>query len=305
MLVQIVVPNDLGGLRLDAALAKMLPEHSRSRLQEWIRDGRVSVSGRVLIDTRYKLAGGEAISVETLAHPAALVDAPEEIPLDIVFEDEQLIVINKPAGLVVHPGSGNWSGTLLNALLAHDASLAGLPRAGIVHRLDKETSGLMVVARTLTAQTELVRQLQEHSVKRHYAALVLGKPNQIGFVDAPIGRHPTQRVKMAVVENGKPARTHYRLVEQFARCAQVECVLETGRTHQIRVHMAHVGHPLVGDPVYGPKRQSIRAAASFTRQALHAFRLGLVHPFSRLPVQWEVPLPEDLRALITAVRTEG
>ncbi|MDB5800431.1 MAG: pseudouridine synthase [Rhodocyclales bacterium] len=305
MHVQIVVPNDLGGMRLDAALARMLPEHSRSRLQDWIRDGRVSVSGRVLVDTKHKLAGGELIGVEPVAHPAALADAPEDIPLDIVFEDEHLIVINKPAGLVVHPGSGNWTGTLLNALLAHDRSLGELPRAGIVHRLDKETSGLMVVARTLTAQTNLVRQLQEHSVKRHYAALVLGKPNQIGFVDAPIGRHPTQRVKMAVVENGKPARTHYRVIEQFARCTHVECVLETGRTHQIRVHMAHVGHPLVGDPVYGPKRQTIRAAANFTRQALHAFRLGLLHPYSNQPVQWDVPVAEDLRALIAAVRTEA
>ena len=305
MQMQIAVPDDLGGLRLDVALAKMLPEHSRSRLQDWIRDSRVSVSGRVVIDTRYKLAGGELIGVEPLTHPAALPDVAEDIPLDIVFEDEQLIVINKPAGLVVHPGSGNWNGTLLNALLAHDAALAELPRAGIVHRLDKETSGLMVVARTLTAQTDLVRQLQEHSVKRHYAALVLGKPNQIGLVDAPIGRHPTQRVKMAVVDNGKPARTHYRVIEQFARCTHVECVLETGRTHQIRVHMAHVGHPLVGDPVYGPKRETIRAAANFNRQALHAFRLGLLHPYSRQPVQWEVPLAEDLAALIAAVRTES
>jgi 23S rRNA pseudouridine1911/1915/1917 synthase len=304
MTVQLTVPIDLGGLRFDAALAKMLPEHSRSRLQDWIRDGRVSVAGRVLLDTKHKLAGGEEIVVEPVANPATLADAPEEIPLDIVFEDEQLIVINKPAGLVVHPGSGNWSGTLLNALLAHDQSLAGLPRAGIVHRLDKETSGLMVVARTLIAQTDLVRQLQEHTVKRHYAALVLGKPNQVGFVDAPIGRHPTQRVKMAVVDNGKPARTHYRVIKQFARCTQVECVLETGRTHQIRVHMAHIGHPLVGDPVYGPKRQTILAAATFTRQALHAFRLGLVHPYSHQPVQWEVPLAEDLQALIAAVRAE-
>lgn len=282
----------------------MLPAHSRSRLQDWIRDGRISVGGRVLLDTKCKLVGGELLRVEPVAHPATLADAPENIPLDIVFEDEQLIVINKPAGLVVHPGSGNWSGTLLNALLAHDESLAALPRAGIVHRLDKETSGLMVVARTLTAQTDLVRQLQEHAVKRHYAALVLGKPNQNGFVDAPIGRHPTQRVKMAVIDNGKPARTHYRVIEYFARCTQVECVLETGRTHQIRVHMAHVGHALVGDPIYGPKRQTIHAAANFARQALHAFRLGLTHPDSHQPMQWEIPLADDLRALIAAVRTE-
>jgi 23S rRNA pseudouridine1911/1915/1917 synthase len=302
--VEIVVPIELAGLRFDAALAKMLPEHSRSRLQDWIRDGRVSVAGRIVLDTKYKLAGGESVMVAPVASAAELADAPESIPLDIVFEDEHLIVINKPAGLVVHPGSGNWSGTLLNALLAHDESLAGLPRAGIVHRLDKETSGLMVVARTLVAQTDLVRQLQEHTVKRHYAALVLGKPNQIGFIDAPIGRHPNQRVKMAVVDNGKPARTHFRVIEHFARCTHVECVLETGRTHQIRVHMAHIGHSLVGDPVYGPKRQTIHAAATFNRQALHAFRLGLTHPYSHEPVQWEVPLAEDLRALIDAVRTE-
>jgi 23S rRNA pseudouridine1911/1915/1917 synthase len=302
--VEIVVPFDLAGLRFDAALARMLPEHSRSRLQEWIRDGRVHVDGLVVLDTRHKLRGGETVKVAPVAHAADLPDEPESIPLDVVFEDEHLIVLNKPAGLVVHPGSGNWNGTLLNALLAHDQSLAGLPRAGIVHRLDKETSGLMVVARTLTAQTDLVRQLQEHSVKRHYAALVLGKPNQVGFIDAPIGRHPTQRVKMAVVDNGKPARTHFRVIEHFARCSQVECVLETGRTHQIRVHMAHIGHPLVGDPVYGPKRQAIKAAATFDRQALHAFRLGLTHPYSGEAVQWEVPLADDLRALIDAVRTE-
>ncbi|MEC5387062.1 23S rRNA pseudouridine(1911/1915/1917) synthase RluD [Uliginosibacterium sp. H3] len=303
--VQIEIPFDLAGLRFDAALAKMLPEHSRSRLQDWIRDGRVSVGGQVVLDTKYKLIGGEQVTVAPVASNAELADVPEAIPLDIIFEDEHLIVINKPAGLVVHPGSGNWSGTLLNALLAHDESLAGLPRAGIVHRLDKETSGLMVVARTLTAQTDLVRQLQEHTVKRHYAALVLGKPNQVGFIDAPIGRHPNQRVKMAVVENGKPARTHFKVIEHFARCSQVECVLETGRTHQIRVHMAHIGHALVGDPVYGPKRQAIKAAVGFDRQALHAFRLGLTHPDSHQPVQWEVPLAEDLRALIAAVRTES
>lgn len=288
-------------MRLDAALARLLPQHSRSRLQEWIRAGRVSRDARVLDDPKQRVAEGDRLTVVPAAAPQAQAYEPEAIPLSIVYEDSSLIVIDKPAGLVVHPGSGNWSGTLLNALLHHDGRLRELPRAGIVHRLDKETSGLMVVARTLTAQTDLVRQLQARSVSRHYAAVVMGEPAAAGTVDAPIGRHPTQRTRMAVVQDGRPARTHFRVIERLQGATWIECRLETGRTHQIRVHMAHLGHPLVGDPVYGGRR-SLAAASGFARQALHAFRLGLVHPATGQEMSWSVPLADDLQALITRLR---
>jgi 23S rRNA pseudouridine1911/1915/1917 synthase len=300
-LCRLVVPLDLGGMRLDAGLARLMPEHSRSRLQAWIREGRVSRNGAVLTDTRAKLLGGETLEIAPGNTPQTLADAPEDIPLEAVFEDEHILVINKPAGLVVHPGSGNWSGTLLNALLAHDEDMSELPRAGIVHRLDKETSGLMVVAKTLEAQTDLVRQLQARTVKREYRAVVIGLPPMSGTVDAPIGRHPTQRTKMAVVGTGKPAITHFRQLRPFVGAALVECSLETGRTHQIRVHMAHIGHPLVGDPVYSGRRRSPAAAASFSRQALHAFRLGLLHPATGKALSWQAPLPDDMLALIDAL----
>lgn len=280
----------------------LLPEYSRSRLQGWIRAGLVSLDGQPATDPKRRLAGGETACVEAEADPATLPDAPEDIPLDVVFEDEHILVLNKPAGLVVHPGSGNWSGTLLNALLAHAPHLAEIPRAGIVHRLDKDTSGLMVVARTLEAQTDLVRQLQARTVKRHYAAVVIGEPPASGTVDEPIDRHPTQRTRMAVVAGGKEARTHFRVIERLHGAAWVECVLDTGRTHQIRVHMAHLGFPLVGDPVYAGRRRLPPPAGDFPRQALHAFRLGLIHPASRKEVSWRVPLAADLEALIAQLR---
>lgn len=295
------MPLDLAGMRLDAGLARLIPEHSRSRLQDWIRDGRVMLGGAVVTDTRLRLAGGELIEVEPALADTELGDLPEDIPLDIVFEDEHILVINKPVGLVVHPGSGNPRGTLQNGLLGYDPALKGLQRAGIVHRLDKDTSGLMVVARSLVAQTDLVRQLQERSVKRHYLAVVLGTPRQSGSVDAPIGRHPTQRTRMAVIDSGKPARTHYKVLEQFAKTALVECMLETGRTHQIRVHMTHIGHPLVGDAVYAARRAMPPGAQGFPRQALHARRLGLNHPISHEAMQWEVPVPDDMLALLEAL----
>ncbi|MDQ7989507.1 MAG: RluA family pseudouridine synthase [Candidatus Dactylopiibacterium sp.] len=297
----LIVPENAGGQRLDATLASLLPEFSRSRLQGWIRDGLVAADGRAMLDPKTRLRGGEALSVAPAPSPEALADVAEEIPLSVVFEDEHILVLDKPAGLVVHPGSGNWSGTLLNALLAHAPGQAAIPRAGIVHRLDKETSGLMVVAKTLEAQTDLVRQLQARSVKRHYAALVTGLPPQSGTIDAPIDRHPVQRTKMAVVQGGREARTHFRVVERFAGAAWVECVLDTGRTHQIRVHMAHLGHPLIGDPVYG-QRRPLPAAEGFARQALHAFQLGLVHPQSRLDMLWKVPLAADFQALLERLR---
>ncbi len=288
-------------MRFDQALARMFPEHSRSRLAAWVRDGQVKLD-HAEVDAKRKVWGGERVS---LALPKATRDASaqaEAIDLDIVYEDASLLVLNKPAGLVVHPGSGNWEGTLLNGLLHHHGPLADIARAGIVHRLDKDTSGLLVVAKTLEAQTDLVRQLQARTVSRQYLALVHGVVARDGAVDAPIGRHQTQRTRMAVTEHGRSARTHYRVIERFEKATLLECSLDTGRTHQIRVHMQSIGHPLVGDPVYRAGRPVGHARAgpltSFKRQALHAYRLGLVHPTSGKPMQWEVPVPQDMRALL-------
>ncbi len=290
------VPESEAGRRLDQVLALLLPQYSRNRLQTWIKAGQLLVDGVEEREPKRKLRGGESLALVALHDQETLAQVPEAIPLDIVFEDEALLVVNKPAGMVVHPGSGNWSGTLMNALLHHDPVLAGVPRAGIVHRLDKDTSGLLVVARTLESQTDLVRQLQARTVKREYLAVTWGIPDQEGRVEAPIGRHPSQRIKMAVVPGGKPAITHYRILRRYQGAALVCCRLETGRTHQIRVHMAHVGHPLLGDPVYG--RASTPGLPSFGRQALHATRLGLIHPVSQAPLSWEVPLPDDMKQLL-------
>jgi len=295
------IPAELGGLRLDQALARLFPEHSRSRLQAWLKDGRIRLDGESA-GSRQKVSGGERGELDVAQPPEIAAEQPEDIPLRVVFEDAHLLVIDKPAGLVVHPGSGNWSGTLLNALLHHAPQVAEVPRAGIVHRLDKDTSGLLVVAKTLTAQTDLVRQLQARTVRRHYWALAQGRVQAGGMADAPIGRHPTQRTKMAVVGNGRPAVTHYKVVERFARATLLECRLETGRTHQIRVHMAHIGHPLVGDPVYAARRVADPAWAGFERQALHAFRLGLIHPATGEAMEWEIPMAEDLDALLQRLR---
>ena len=299
------IPADCAGLRLDQALARLLPEHSRSRLAAWVKDGKIRVDDTAA-DAKRKVWGGERVvlALESLPEETAL--RAEAIPLAILFEDASILVVDKPAGLVVHPGSGNWQGTLLNALLHHAPQLAAIPRAGIVHRLDKDTSGLLVVAKTLEAQTELVRQLQARTVKRHYLALAHGRLARDGLVDAPIGRHPVQRTKMAVVDGGRAARTHYHVLERFARATLLECALETGRTHQIRVHLAEIGHPLVGDPVYGPRRTAAAAPlAGFPRQALHAWRLALTHPATRAGMGWEAPLPEDFSNLLDAVRAAG
>ena len=293
--VALRIPPDCAGMRLDQALAKLMPEHSRSRLAQWVRDERVILDGRAAIP-RAKVWGGEALEVHPASDPRELGDLPQDIPLAIIYEDESLIVIDKPAGLVVHPGSGNPDGTLLNALLSHEPRLVDVPRAGIVHRLDKETSGLLVVARTLEAQTDLVRQLQARTVRRVYAALAHGLVARDGVVESPIGRHPTSRTRMAVVSRGKPAVTHYRVLARYADATRLECRLETGRTHQIRVHLASVGHPLLGDPVYG--KRSVKPALGFPRQALHARALGLVHPASGKPMQWESPIPQDMLELI-------
>ncbi len=299
--IELDVPADCAGLRLDQALARLLPEHSRNRLAAWTKSGRVRLGGAA-VDPKHKVWGGERITVAPEPSAEDHARQAEDIPLTIVHEDDVILIINKPAGLVVHPGSGNWQGTMLNALLHHAPPLAAIPRAGIVHRLDKDTSGLLVVAKTLEAQTDLVRQLQARTVTRHYLALVQGRVTKEGTVDAPIGRHPVQRTKMAVVENGRPARTHYHVLESFAHATLLECALESGRTHQIRVHMAEIKHPLVGDPVYGPRAVKQALLTAFSRQALHAWRLALRHPKSGEEVGWEAPLPEDFAQLLAALR---
>jgi 23S rRNA pseudouridine1911/1915/1917 synthase len=283
------------GLRFDQALAQALPDYSRNRLRQWIDAGRVRLDGRT-VDAKHKVWGGEEVEVAAAPEPAATPLAAEPIALAIVHEDDALIVIDKPAGLVTHPGSGNWSGTLQNALLHHAPELAAVPRAGIVHRLDKDTSGLLVVARTIAAHTDLVRQLQARTVRREYLALAAGDLARGGTVDAPIGRHPARRTTMAVVASGRPARTHYTVVARYGVATLLVCRLETGRTHQIRVHLASLGHPLVGDPAYGR-----RGALAFARQALHAYRLGLVHPVTRAECAWEAPMPEDFARLVASL----
>lgn len=294
----LTVPDTCAGRRLDQVLADLQPQHSRNRLQGWVKDGCVQVDGKVETEPKRKIYSGQRLLVRVPLDARDHAEQPEEIPLDIVFEDDTVLVVNKPAGLVVHPGSGNWSGTLMNAVLHHVPGIAEVPRAGIVHRLDKDTSGLLVVAKTLEAQTDLVRQLQARTVKRQYLALVSGQIKRDSGVDAPIGRHPVNRTKMAVVpesRGGKQAITRYRVLGLFNHCTLLECSLETGRTHQIRVHMASVGHALVGDQVYSRPDPRL---PSFHRQALHATRLGLIHPTTGLRVQWEVPMPEDMRTLI-------
>lgn len=292
------VPADCAGLRFDQALARMFPEHSRSRLAAWVRQGQAKLD-HATVDAKRKVWGGERVSLALPVEARDGATAAEVMAFEIVHEDAALLVLNKPAGLVVHPGSGNWQGTMLNGLLHHHPPLAAIPRAGIVHRLDKDTSGLLVVAKTLPAQTDLVRQLQARTVARQYLALVHGELARDGLVDAPIGRHQTQRTRMAVTEHGRAARTHFRVLERFARATLLECSLDTGRTHQIRVHLQSIGHPLVGDPVYRAGRGAAPGPlASFKRQALHAYRLGLVHPLSGTAMQWEAPLPADLRGLL-------
>jgi 23S rRNA pseudouridine1911/1915/1917 synthase len=299
---KLVIPDEQGGLRLDQALSVLLPEFSRNRIQNWIRARKISVDD-AFGTTRMKVCGGESVRVEIEPDPNATPDAPEAIPLDIVFEDPMLLVINKPVGLVVHPGSGNRQGTMLNALLHWVPQVAELPRAGIVHRLDKDTSGLLVVAKTLKSHTDLVRQLQARTVKREYLALVYGEVDRPGTVDAPLARDPHNRVKRTVHTMGKEAVTHYEVVERFPGLTLLRCKLETGRTHQIRVHMQHIGHPLVGDSVYSASRRS-HLKIPFPRQALHAERLGLIHPVTQEFMQWECPLPPDFASLLQALRDD-
>ena len=306
------IPHDFGGLRLDVALQRLLPEYSRSRLQAWIKSGLVTVDKQAST-SKTKVWGGEQVVVDVQVQPETHAFTAEDIPLNIVFEDEHILVVNKPAGMVVHPAAGNWSGTLLNALLFYAPQLKDVPRAGIVHRLDKDTSGLLVVAKNLAAQTNLVRQLQARTVKREYRAIVWGQVLRNGVIDQPIGRDPRSRTKMAINRTGKPAVTRYEVLERFAVQSYMRCNLETGRTHQIRVHMQHLKAPMVGDSVYGyrgivPIRamtQILRdAVAQFNRQALHAIKLGLLHPATNEFVEWQIELPDDMKILLEAMRYE-
>ncbi|WP_245714393.1 RluA family pseudouridine synthase [Janthinobacterium psychrotolerans] len=297
--IELELTPDACGQRLDKVISKLVPQYSRSRLQLWVEAGFVTVDGKVA-KRNMTAYGDEKIVILPQSAPEDEAFKPEAMELNIVHEDEHIIVINKPAGLVVHPGPGNWSGTLLNGLLHHCPQLGGVPRAGIVHRLDKDTSGLMVVGKTLASQTDLVRQLQARTVKREYFALVWGTPKPSGTIDASIARHPRDRVKMAVSENftAKPAITHYELLNsgELDRrpVSLMQCRLETGRTHQIRVHMQHLGFALVGDAVYGKQH----LVSVFPRQALQARRLGLVHPGSGQPCEWIVPVADDFAELL-------
>ncbi|SMN16268.1 Ribosomal large subunit pseudouridine synthase D [uncultured Candidatus Thioglobus sp.] len=309
-LLNIVIPNRLIGQRIDSALATMLPDFSRSKITNWVRTGKALLNDKTF-KPKEKILGGEIVAL-TLVKEKSNTWLGEDIPINVVYEDEDIIVVNKPVGLVTHPGAGNWTGTLANALLHFDPSLANLDRAGIVHRLDKNTSGLMVVARSELAQKNLVKQLQEHTVSREYSAIVYGHMISGGTVDAPIGRDPKDRIRQAVVEEGegKDAVTHYRVIDRFAHHTHVKCILETGRTHQIRVHMSHVQHPLIADPMYGgkirfPKKsdEDLKdALKSFKRQALHAKKLTISHPITGEEISWKVLLPQDLQDLLATLQ---
>ncbi len=305
------LPSTLVGRRLDQALAELLPQYSRSRIQRWIADGAVQVNG-LAPRARDVVLGGEVVAVEARLEPEVKI-AAQQLPIDVVYADRALIVINKDAGRVVHPGAGNRDETLQNALLAYDKKLAKVPRAGLVHRIDKDTSGLLVVARTLEAHTALTAALAEHEVGREYLAVCVGRMTAGGTVDEPIGRHRTHRLKMTVRGDGRAAVTHYRVEERFRAHTLVRVQLETGRTHQIRVHLAHIGYPLVGDPLYGgraklpPKAtpELLAMLTGFRRQALHAAKLRLVHPVSGKEMEFEAPLPADLVALLDVLRADS
>ena len=307
-MLKIIIPDRMSGSRLDSALSEMLPDYSRSKITAWIKSGDALINDKNF-KPKDKSNGTEAIFL-TLNQKQNNDWIAEKIPLNIVYEDEDIIVINKQFGLVTHPGAGNWTGTLANALLYYDPALSKLDRAGIVHRLDKNTSGLMVIARNEKSQKYLVEQLQNHSVDREYSAIVYGHMIAGGTVDEPIGRDPKDRVKQAVSTSGKDATTHYRAIDRFKSHTHVKAILETGRTHQIRVHLSYVGHPLIGDPMYGgrvrfPKKASEElkeALLNFKRQALHSKKLTLTHPISGESMSWKAPLPDDMTALLEVLK---
>ena len=302
------VTEDAAGSRLDQAAVELFPDFSRGRLQQWIKSGELTVDGKRAKPSS-RVQGCETLCIEAQMVAEGEVE-PEDIPLDIIFADEHLLVLNKPAGLVVHPAAGNWEGTLQNALLNYDPELDTLPRSGIVHRLDKDTSGVMVVARSLKAHASLVNQLQTRSMSRVYEAVVKGEIPPSGTISANIDRNPRDRKKMAVRESGRTATSHYRMIQRLPGTSHVEVALESGRTHQIRVHLTHIGYPIVGDPVYGRgpiKQKGLPAAAveavnSFPRQALHARTLKLIHPESEEDCEFSAPLAEDIEALIVALK---
>jgi len=307
-----VIPDELSGQRLDAALAKLFPDYSRSRLTQWVKEGLVELDNDAVLRPRDKIYSGQVVSVKVQPIESDSEVLPEQIPLDVVFEDDDILVINKPVGMVVHPAAGNWSGTLQNGLLFYCDELKNIPRAGIVHRLDKDTSGLLVVAKNLKSHKSLTEQLQARTVHREYQAIVNGVLTAGGTVDQPIARDVRERKRMAVREEGKEAVTHYRVIEKFRRHTHIRVFLETGRTHQIRVHMSYIRYPLLGDVLYGgkvmlPKGASdelIETIRDFKRQALHAAKLGLIHPKSGEEMQWQVPVPDDMQKVLDALATD-
>ncbi|EKT54285.1 23S rRNA pseudouridine(1911/1915/1917) synthase RluD [Providencia burhodogranariea] len=306
-----IVAESQLGQRLDQALAELFPDYSRSRIKEWILDDRVQVNGKVINKPKEKVLGSEQILIDALIEEPNRWE-PQDIPLDVIYEDDDILVINKPRGLVVHPGAGNPDKTILNALLYRYPEIVDVPRAGIVHRLDKDTTGLMVVAKTVPAQTRLVESLQLREITREYEAVAVGRMTAGGMVEEPISRHPTKRTHMAVHPMGKPAITHYRIMEHFRAHTRLRLRLETGRTHQIRVHMAHINHPLIGDALYGGRPRPLKGATEeffdvmrkFDRQALHATMLRLYHPISGIQMEWHAPLPDDMVELINALKAD-
>jgi 23S rRNA pseudouridine1911/1915/1917 synthase len=300
----LAIPETYKNLRIDAALAQLMPEYSRSRIKEWINSGAITANNQP-IKPKDKVIGNEIITISATIETVNQA-SPEAIELNITYEDDDIIVINKPAGMVVHPGAGNTEHTMLNALLHHCDSLKKLPRAGIIHRIDKNTTGLLVIAKNIAAHTFLVRALQNHEIHRQYKAIVYGELTGGGTINAPIGRHPTHRTKMAVVNSGRPSITHYKLIKRLKRFTFIDVILETGRTHQIRVHMAHKGYPLVGDPLYsgrlkipkGANEKTLEVLRAFKRQALHAYKLTLIHPLQHKEMSFVAPIPDDMNTLL-------
>lgn len=306
----LTIPDQLRGLRLDQALSRLLPDFSRTQIQTWIKNAEVTVDGKTL-KARETVKGGEKIFLFAALKMQPMWEA-EPIPLNIIYEDSDLLVVNKPVGMVVHPAAGNINNTLLNALLHHAPTLHALPRGGIIHRLDKNTSGLLVIAKNQTSFIRLSKQLKARSITRIYQAIVCGVLASGGTINEPIGRHPIQRKRMTVIETGKPAITHYRVIERYRAHTRLKVQLETGRTHQIRVHLAHVYYPLLGDPIYGKRLQLPKGAIlelitflrQFKRQALHASELSLIHPITQKSCSWQAPLPEDMKELIQVLKTD-